>query len=66
LQGAHYLARVTYRRAAAWLRDRAQTGFSIEPPHMTQWSCAVSRMRTIVECSPQLGQCEESWKRWKQ
>jgi hypothetical protein len=31
------------------------TGFSIEPPQPAQTSSWVSRIRTIVECSPQPG-----------
>jgi hypothetical protein len=42
------------------------TGLSIEPPQRTQVMFAVSLIRTIVECSPQLGQCDISWKRTRQ
>ena len=52
--------------SSRFLRALIYTGFSIEPPHRTQVRFAVSLIRTIVECSPQLGQWDMSWKRTRQ
>jgi hypothetical protein len=41
-------------------------GWSIEAPQWLQLSIAVLDMRTIVECSPQLGQSDTSSKRRRQ
>jgi hypothetical protein len=41
-------------------------GWSIELPQLLQLYSAVSDMRTMVECSPQLGQTELNSKRVRQ
>jgi hypothetical protein len=35
----------------------------MEPPHLTQVRFALSLILTIVECSPQSGQCDRSLNR---
>jgi hypothetical protein len=41
-------------------------GMSIESPQWLHFMIAVDDIRTIVECSPQLGQTEASSKRRRQ
>jgi hypothetical protein len=41
-------------------------GINILSPQLLHLRIAVEDMRTIVECSPQLGQTEESSKRCRQ
>jgi hypothetical protein len=42
------------------------TGFSIDPPQPAQTWSWLSRIRTIVECSPHVGQYPISWNRTRQ
>jgi hypothetical protein len=45
---------------------RVHMAINIESPQLLHLRMAVEDMRTIVECSPQLGQTEESSKRCRQ
>jgi len=48
------------------LRGGAHIGWSIESPQLLHFRIAVEDIRTIVECSPQLGHTEVSSKRCRQ
>ena len=58
-------------RVAPWRPGLAlvaadQIGDSIEPPQLRHVTFAVSDIRAIVECAPQLGHSERSSKRRRQ
>ena len=49
-----------------FVRSLAHIGCSIESPQLLHFTIAVEDIRTIVECSPQLGHTEVSSKRCRQ
>jgi hypothetical protein len=53
-------------RAPPGAATRVHMGMSMESPQLLHLRIAVEDMRTIVECSPQLGHTEESSKRCRQ
>ena len=65
-RGARAAARQLGSHAACGVRSGRQTCVSIDAPQWLQLTIAVLDMRTIVECSPQLGQTDDSSKRRRQ
>ena len=57
---------VEVRAAVPRSRARPRSADSIEPPQLRQVTFAVSDIRAIVECAPQLGHSERSSKRRRQ
>jgi hypothetical protein len=69
--GVHDLAHLLPQAAEISSQDRGgdaalHTSTSIEPWQWLQVTVAVLDMRTIVECSPQLGHTDRSSKRCRQ